>query len=241
MGAAAPTKRKTLHEYFSQSTATSAERPNRSAGLQLPIPGLTLLSEFISRDEETALLTFLEQQNWRMDLSRRCIHYGGTYCLMPPRNSTAEERRSIESTIINADPIPAEVDLVVDKMMARGLYDGKRRPEFCIVNEYVGTQGISAHVENFRFDSPVCGLTLHHGDSMRFHELVDADDASVRSGGACKVPRTGKRRDVWLPPRSLLVMNGEARSKWQHEVRGVKRPLQFKRVSLTFRTEKLAP
>ncbi|KAK4941552.1 hypothetical protein LTR10_018571 [Elasticomyces elasticus] len=238
MTTAAPRKRKTLHEYFDRPTQTSIDRPQKLAVLDLPIPGLTLIPELISRDEETALLSFLEKEHWRTDLNRRCIHYGGTYCLMPPRDASAEERKRIESTIFKADPIPVEVNFIVDKMMQRGLYDGKQRPAFCIVNEYIGTQGISAHVENFRFDSPVCGLTMGNGDSMRFHELVNPDDASVRSGGASKVPRTGKKQDVWLPPRSLLVMNGEARTKWQHEVRHVKRPLDFKRVSLTFRTEK---
>ncbi|KAI1622012.1 hypothetical protein EDD37DRAFT_683981 [Exophiala viscosa] len=171
-------KRKTLHEYFDRTAHTSNDRSRTSSVLQLSIPGLTLIPEFISRDEETALLTFLDGQDWRTDLNRRCLHYGGTYCLMPPRDASAEERKRIESTILKADNIPAKVDLVVDGMMERGLYDGKQRPAFCIVNEYMGTQGISAHVENFRFDSPVCGLTLNNGDSIRFHELVDANDAS---------------------------------------------------------------
>jgi alkylated DNA repair protein alkB family protein 8 len=231
-------KRKTLHDYFDQKSLVPAVQNRLSTPVELPIPGLALILDFITADEEAALLKFLETQKWRTDLRRRCIHYGGTYCLMPSRDVSVEERQRIESTILEADPVPAELGFVVDRMLEHGLYQEKNNPTFCIVNEYVGLQGISAHVENFRFDSPVCGLTLHNGDAMRFHELARADDASVRSGGASKIPRTGRMRDVWLPPRSLLVMKDEVRMKWQHEIRCVRRALGFRRVSLTFRTER---
>ncbi len=234
-------KRKTLHHYFDQNNRAPAVQSRPSTPVELPIPGLALILDFVTADEEAALLTFLETRKWRTDLRRRCIHYGGTYCLMPPRDASVEERQRIEGTVIEADPLPTELDFVVDRMLEHGLYQEENKPAFCIVNEYVGVQGISAHVENFRFDSPVCGLTLHNGDAMRFHELACADDASVRSGGASKSPRTGKMQDVWLPPRSLLVMKDEARMKWQHEIRAVRRALGFRRVSLTFRTERSRP
>ena len=114
--------------------------------------------------------------------------------------------------------------------------------DICHRNEYTSTLGISAHIENFRFDEPVCALTIGDGDSMRFHELSSPHDGSVRTGKAATAPRTGRRVDVWLPSRSLLVMTGEARWKWQHEiVRGRKRvgaSGEWRRVSLTFRVEK---
>lgn len=80
---------------------------------------------------------------------------------------------------------------------------------------------------------------------MRFHELERRDDGSVRSGKAQVAPRTGRKIDVWMSGRSLLVMRGDARSLWQHEiVRGRKRRKEsggegeWKRTSLTFRTVK---
>ena len=213
------------------------------------VPGLTIHPSFISTAEEHALLSFLSTQSWRTDLSRRTIHYGGTYCLLPPRNATPDERKRVESTVIPATPMPKELNWLVDRMVARGLYDrlDRKRPEYCIVNEYVGNNGISAHVENFRFDEPVCALTLGNGDWMRFHELAEEHDGSVRSGGAREAPRTGKREDVWLPGRGLVLMGGQSRWRWQHEiVRGRKgrkgkkgrSGSGWKRVSLTFRVEK---
>ncbi|KAK5442563.1 hypothetical protein LTS15_010987 [Exophiala xenobiotica] len=160
-------KRKTLHHYFDQKIRATAVQNRTFTPVELPIPGLALILDFITADEEAALLTFLETQEWRTDLRRRCIHYGGTYCLMPSRDVSVEERRRIESTILEADPVPSELEFVVDRMLGHGLYQGKNKPTFCIVNEYVGLQGISAHVENFRFDSPVCGLTLRHATETR--------------------------------------------------------------------------
>ncbi|KAF2432944.1 hypothetical protein EJ08DRAFT_102351 [Tothia fuscella] len=238
-----PKKRKTLHDFFPPDQSKRGPKVLKDALGALTntcISGLTIITNFMSSVEESIALEFLSRQPWRTDLARRVIHYGGTYCLMPPRTATPAERKMIESNILAADPIPSQLTFLLDKMVAQELYDTDRRPGYCIVNEYTETQGISAHVENFRFGEPVCALTMGDGDFMRFHELVKSDDGSVRSGKAAKAERTGRKRDVWLPPRSLLVMRGDARRKWQHEiVRGKKgRQEGWKRTSLTFRVEK---
>ena len=205
------------------------------------IPGLDVVASFITKSEETDLLKFLDSQSWRIDLSRRTMHFGGTYCIMPPRSATPSERKMIEQQVIKAPCMPEELGFLVERMIDQGIYMSDKRPQFCIVNEYLCGQGISAHIENFRFGEPVCSLTLAGEDSMRFHELCSADDGSVRSGKASAAARTGHRRDVLLQRRSLAVLTGDARSTWQHEiVRGRKtgKPLGWRRVSLTFRTLK---
>lgn len=236
-------KRKCIDDFFVSTTIkkTLKAEQNVDTKRNSSVPGLHTINDFITDAEEQELLHFLDAQHWRTDLSRRCMHYGGTYCLMPSRTATPAERKAIESNIIDAPPIPAEIDLIVMRMVERGLYTLERKPEFCIVNEYRGNHGISAHIENFRFGSPVCGLTLSQGDFMRFHELVEADDGSVRSGKAGLAKRTGRRVDVWMPRRSLIVMEGEARERWQHEIvrsRKGRVGLDWRRVSLTFRTDK---
>jgi hypothetical protein len=238
-----PKKRKTLHDYFGSSQPSYTPR-SMATTLTSPktshVPGLEIIFDFVTPFEESTILSFLSAQQWRTDLARQVIHYGGTFCLMPPRGATQAERKEIESTIIKAESIPSELEFIIDKMVDIDLYADIARPRYCIVNSYIGTQGISAHVENFRFGEPVCALTLRDGDFMRFHELVDAEDGSVRSGKAVLAKRTGKREDVWLPPRSLLVLKGSARRRWQHEIvrRKGKRPEGWNRTSLTFRVEK---
>lgn len=243
-------KRKNLHDFFRPvtksrkvsmgSAASSSSHTIKSSG-GTP-PGLSILPSFVSIEEERELLGFLDAESWRTDLARRVIHYGGTYCLMPPRNASPETRTKTEATILEAAPIPAALAFVIERMVERGLYDANDRPAYCIVNEYKPGQGISAHVENFRFGEPVCSLTLAGADSMRFHELETVHDGSVRSGQAAKAPRTGRRIDLSLERRSLVVLTGDSRSKWQHEiVRGRKsgKSSTWRRVSLTFRVEKM--
>lgn len=205
-------------------------------------PGLAILVDFVSTTEESELLSFFDRQKWRTDLARRTIHYGGTYCLMPPRSATPDERKRIEADIKTADALPGTLHWLVDRMVEQGLYQENARPEFCIVNEYRDAQGISAHVESFRFGEPVCALTLGCGDYVRFHELINRNDGSVRTGKAAEATKTGRKLDVWLPSRSVMVMKGKAREKWQHEiVRSRKGRFgdNWRRVSLTFRVEKV--
>lgn len=246
--------KRTLDDFFATS-ASPAKKVQRTVIDLDPLPvkavsanvisgqpdGLSILQSFVSEKEETEILHFLDTQKWRTDLQRRCMHYGGTYCCMPPRTATPAERAAIEKTIYKADDIPQELSFIVDRMIQQGLYTSDRRPAYCIVNEYRPGQGISAHVENFRFGEPVCSLTLSQADVMRFHELQEAHDGSVRSRKAASAPRTGRKADVVLNRRSLAVLRGDARSLWQHEiVRGKTKtkPDGWRRVSLTFRVDR---
>lgn len=208
------------------------------------VPGLSVIPEFIEPTLEDTLLAFLERQPWRTDLARRTMHFGGTYCLM--RDPKQEVRKpQPKPEVITAPPIPPDFDNLMQLFFRQGMYNPLTPPEYCIVNEYKAAHGISAHVENFTFGEPVCSLTLHDGDHMRFHELETAHDGSVRSGKSRLAKRTGRKVDVWLPPRSLAVLRGDARYKWQHEIvrsrtgRVASRPgKEWKRTSLTFRVKR---
>jgi hypothetical protein len=77
---------------------------------------------------------------------------------------------------------------------------------------------------------------------MKFHELdltPGQKPIDVRNKDA---PRTGVTHEMWLEPRSLLVMQGDARYKWQHEIPNNKRSRgsSFRRVSVTYRTKRKA-
>ena len=202
-----------------------------------PVPGLTILLDFIKPTEEQSILRFLNDSSkctWRMDLSRRTMHFGGTYCLMQPKSDTPT---SGEPEIMEAPPMPQELQLLIQRMVDENVFPGNQRPQYCIVNEYTDNLGISAHTENFQFGEPVVGLSLLSACPIRFRELTKPFGGSVRSGKAGKAEKTGKKVDVDMPGRSLLMMSGESRWKWQHEiVRSAKgRGVGWKRVSLTFR------
>ena len=186
------------------------------------------------------------------------MHFGGTYCLMPSQEEkkplsmpTSEKKdqpaaaaaskpsKPSSPEILQAPPMPPQLTWLINRMVTRNIYSDDLRPQYCIVNRYVANLGISAHTEKFAFAEPVVGLSLLDACSMRFHELVEPCDGSVRSGKAGRAKRTGRRVDVWLPGRSLLVMREQARWGWQHEIlRSAKgRRVGFERVSLTFRVK----
>lgn len=236
------------------STASKSKRqtPSKSRHISVrpddqssQVPGLSVISEFITQTTEEQLLQYLDCQPWRTDLARRTMHFGGTYCLMKPGTPQLGSAQSDKPEIIQAPPIPPQFDGLMRLFSEQGIYESDKLPEYCIVNEYKVDNGISAHIENFTFGEPVCSLTLHDGDIMRFHELEAPDDGSVRSGKSRLAKRTGKRVDVWLPARSLAVLRGDARYRWQHEiVRSKKRRIascpgeEWKRTSLTFRVKR---
>lgn len=201
------------------------------------VPGLSLYRDFVTPTEEAGILGFLNDSSrcaWRTDLSRRTMHFGGTYCVMPSKDDAAKQAKP---EILQAPDMPQEFQWLIQRFVDSNVYRDDQRPQFCIVNEYTGNLGISAHTENFQFSEPVVGLSLVSACPIRFHELTEAFDGSVRSGQAARANKTGRIVDTQLPARSLLVMNGPSRWSWQHEiVRSAKgRGPGWKRVSLTFR------
>lgn len=96
----------------------------------------------------------------------------------------------------------------------------------CIVNEYYQTQGIAAHIDNTNFGDTVAGLSIGEDATMIFK-------------------RDKERIPVFLPRRSVVIMKGESRYKYTHEipstksyvVNGIKvvKSKEYRRISLTYR------
>ncbi len=101
-------------------------------------------------------------------------------------------------------------------------------PSQCIVNEYTRDQGISAHTDSPVFGPVIMSISLLSPTVMTF------------TRGESKIL-------VDLPPRSALIMSGEARSEWRHEIPArvtlthadgstESKPANYRRISLTYRT-----
>lgn len=119
--------------------------------------------------------------------------------------------------------LPSWIEALGRRLVALRLFTAM--PAQALVNEYLPGQGISAHKDYKPFDQ-VASLSLASGCLMEFAH-----------------PLTGTSKSIWLEPRSLVVLTGEARHEWTHAIRprrhdlvnGEKRPRQ-RRLSLTFRT-----
>jgi alkylated DNA repair dioxygenase AlkB len=97
------------------------------------------------------------------------------------------------------EPLPGYTHQLCERLVKDGYFE--KFPEQLIVNEYTPGQGISAHVDSCVFGDPVVSLSLSSATCIVFTELS-----------------TQKRVDLYVKPRTLLIMSGDSRWKWSHAI-----------------------
>ncbi|EJD35326.1 hypothetical protein AURDEDRAFT_117396 [Auricularia subglabra TFB-10046 SS5] len=81
--------------------------------------------------------------------------------------------------------------------------DGSARQ--AIINHYAPGEGITPHVDLLgRYGDGIVGVSLGSGCTMAFAPAADGVD--------------GLREEVYLPERSMIAMEGEARYNWTHGI-----------------------
>lgn len=170
--------------------------------------GFRYRDEIITEAEEVELIDSLQQ----LDLkpfefhgylgNRRVVSFGLKYDY---------SRRSVEP----ASQMPAFLDHL---LMRVAEFAGRKPEEFrqVGVNEYRAGAGIGWHKDKQEFGI-VVGVSLLASATMRFRRATGA--------GWTRVSRT-------VRPRSIYILNGEARTEWEHSIP----PLRVLRYSITFRT-----
>jgi alkylated DNA repair dioxygenase AlkB len=192
-----------------QTNLPHSEQIEISGALISDVPGLILFDEFIDEEEEEKLLARIDRGPWMNTLARRVQHYGWRY--------------DYKSRAVGAKdyigPLPLWVGPTMEQLMRTSLFD--EPPDQVIVNEYLGSQGISKHVDCPEcFRGPIASLSL-----------AEAWEMVLRGPG-------GKKHIQLLPRRSMLVLSGPARSVWTHEIPNRQSEpwgRRDRRVSLTFR------
>ncbi len=113
------------------------------------ITGLTYVPDFITLQEEAALIDIIDQQPWLTDLKSRVQHYGWKY------DYTA---RRVDETM-RLGPLP---NWLMD--YCKRLYDGRhfrKLPDQVIINEYIPGQGIASHVDCLPcFEETIASLSI---------------------------------------------------------------------------------
>lgn len=173
------------------------------------ISGLAYVPEYVSRDDEKALLNLVDAQPWQTHWQRRIQPYGDAYGFTPA-----------------ALPMPAWGSGLAERLFRDGL-----TPFLCdrmLVNEYLPGQGIAPHVDYEPYDRTVVSISLGSACIMDF-AAVDGTAS----------------HQLWLEPRSVLVMDGEARYRWTHGIAGRRKDpwngawfKRGRRVSVTFRRKR---
>lgn len=175
-----------------------------------PIPdiaGLQYTTDFITVNEERALIEAIDQQPWLNDLKRQVQHYGYKY--------DYKARTVTPSSYIG--PLPEWVEKIAAWLPFK--------PDQAIVNEYEPGQGISAHVDCVPcFGDMIASLSLGSGAMMQF-------------------AHAGHKEEIYLEPRSLIILSSEARYTWTHAIPARKSDMvngfklqRERRISLTFRS-----
>ena len=179
------------------------------------LPDAIYVSDYISRETATKLLSEIDNGIWLNDLKRRVQHYGYKYDYRSRRASMKDYLGDLPDWLS-----PLSSKLREDSHFAS-------TPEQVIVNEYEPGQGISAHVDcEPCFGETIASISLGSACEMRFQHLY-----------------TNEIRNILLQPNSLLVLSGQARYDWNHSIMARKsdvidgkRQQRQRRLSLTFRT-----
>lgn len=156
------------------------------------IPGLTYIPDFITPDEESALIDNIDRQPWLTDLKRRVQHYGYKY--------DYKARAVTDDAYLGT--LPEWIDPVAQKLPFK--------PDQAIVNEYLPGQGISAHVDCVPcFDDMIASLSLGSGAIMQFTNGNEKQELYLKP--CSLIVLSGEARYKWthaIPSRKSDVVDG---------------------------------
>lgn len=172
--------------------------------------GLSVVSNFITPEEEKDLLKCIYSNDWSGALKRRVQHYGWTYDY---------KKRNLDQ----AEPLPEYASFILSRLCEENVLR-EYTPEQLIINEYTPGQGISKHIDSDIFGEIIISLSLGSGCSMIFKNKHECEELYLKP---CSLLILSKEaRNEWtheIPSRKSDVVMGTR----------IKRDT---RVSMTFRT-----
>ncbi|GFP81547.1 alkylated DNA repair protein alkb homolog 8 [Phtheirospermum japonicum] len=189
---------RSLHIQYSEQSPgkvnnTASVTVSTSAS-DLDIPGLYLLHDFVTAKEEQELLAAVDNSPWHHLAKRRVQHYGYAFCY----------------AIRNVDT---------------NQYLGELPSFLAPVNEYAPGVGLSPHIDTHSaFEGLIFSLSLAGPCIMEFRKYTTGvwQEKPV-SGSEVEKQISEKnsnfiRKAIYLPPRSMLLLSGEARYAWHHYI-----------------------
>ena len=177
------------------------------------VPGLSYRRDFISQQEENDIVEHIDSTAWDTQLkSRKVQQYGWRYDYGKREISKSERIGNL----------PDWLDKLAQKLVDLDLVNHK--PNQVIINEYIGNQGITKHIDK----------------QEQFGEFIAT--VSLLETWAMNFRRDKQKMEVPLHRRSAVIMSGDARYKWSHEIPRRKSVTvdgkiieRKRRISLTFR------
>ena len=192
-----------------------------NASLNIELPGLKIIENFITSDEEAFLFKEIDKSIWHPLANRRVQHYG--YEFIYGKNTIDKNA--------NIGNFP-EYYKIFQNELNKISYEHNQNPlDQLTINDYFPGQGIPPHIDTHSpFEECFVSLSLGSGTVMNFKN------------------NEGQFKYLFIPPRSLTIFSGEARYAWSHSIAQrkldrVEGKLFFRRrrISLTFRKVRYEP
>ena len=211
------------------------------------VKGATLVPEFVTEEEEAAILAFLDDRGeesllagtarrgggtangnvrWQRLAKRRVAHFGFAFDY-GTRDAFARAENSPDGalpwfcrTILERARAMQNADAHPEG--SRKTLTGFERAPRCdqlTVNEYPAGVGLAPHVDTHSaFGPAIFSLSLAGNAVMEFRRLADGEEAEAAEGETSARPTVAERHAVALPRRSMLALAAEARYEWQHYI-----------------------
>nr|AKM76732.1 RNA-binding (RRM/RBD/RNP motifs) family protein [Monsonia marlothii] len=213
---------RTLHIRYSLLRPPPAPTPSTSiqvclSAAEANIPGLYLLLDFVTPQEEQELLAAVDARPWISLAKRRVQHYGYKFCYQTRNVDTKQ----------HLGELPSFVAPVLEKISSfPNLNDAANVSlDQLTVNEYPPGVGLSPHIDTHSaFEGLIFSLSLAGPCLMEFRRYaqgawfpkagssvdMDAENPDNSSNFS--------RKAIYLPPRSMLLLSEEARYAWHHYI-----------------------
>ena len=180
--------------------------------------GLTYIDDFLSDEEATQLIDYIDEQNWDTTLKRRTQHYGYRYQYNHINKTQPDD----------VEPIPINLINLFNKLRKSNLASDIDISKLqVIINEYEPGQGIGAHIDDpHKFGDWVISVSLNSDCIIIFTN------------------KTNKSENIKLriKKNSVYQMTQASRYKWTHQINNTKVDnyddetyIRKRRISVTFR------
>ncbi|KAL9242621.1 hypothetical protein vseg_016606 [Gypsophila vaccaria] len=209
-----------LHIRFSVPRPPSPVRSHDSVDVsltaeELNIPGLYLFHDFITPNEEQELLAAVDSRPWINLAKRRVQHYGYEFCY---------QTRNVD-TQRYLGRLPSFVSPVLERISTSSLKDATAISlDQLTVNEYPPGVGLSPHIDTHSaFEDKIFSLSLAGPCIMEFRRYQDGSwksdpTSQITNGENFEDSANFVKKAIYLPPRSMLLLSGEARYAWHHYI-----------------------
>ncbi|KAL0330980.1 UNVERIFIED_CONTAM: Alkylated DNA repair protein ALK [Sesamum angustifolium] len=191
--------------------------PVSTSASDLDIPGLYLMHDFVTAQEEQELLAAVDDRPWQHLAKRRVQHYG------------YEFRYDIRNVNTNhyLGELPSFVSPILERIRSFQTLDHAVDVSLdqLTVNEYPPGVGLSPHIDTHSaFEDLIFSLSLAGPCIMEFRKYATVEWQEKTTSSSDKGEQISEknssfvRKVIYLPPLSMLLLSGEARYVWHHYI-----------------------